>query len=160
MSQRAEDNPTPGESVKYIQFKFYIFINRSVILRPTGEEKPGKCILKEYLHMEVLNPGTATSGARGDFRSVDKSEKKFGKLSYRSQKNFTPLSLCPIGIFTSCLSIPGRMEPQFPLKFPPFPLGRSDSSRYFRLQEGAYVKLMKKKLKTLENAILRLLGLE
>lgn len=38
------------------------------------------------------------------------------------------------------------MEPQFPLKFPPFPLEHPDLNRHFRLQEGAYVKPVKGKI--------------
>lgn len=46
-----------------------------------GEELPGKCMLKQHLHMEVLRQGTVTlsSCASGDFICIDKSEIKFGK---------------------------------------------------------------------------------
>lgn len=47
----------------------------------TGEEQPGKCILKYHLHIEVLYQGTVTlsSRASGAFIYIDKSEIKFRK---------------------------------------------------------------------------------
>lgn len=50
----------------------------------TGEEQPGRCMLKQHLHMEVLHQGTVTLSlcASGDFICIDKSEIKFGKPSH------------------------------------------------------------------------------
>lgn len=132
-----------------------VFKNSIFVVRNRGGIS--RCIPKECLHSHFT--------CQGDLKGADKNEIKFGKPSHPLQNNLTIHAVNPF-IPLCCVDLHQFLFHSWQggatiaPKFPPFPLEHSDLSRDFRLQEGADLKLARKKLKPLENAILRLLGLE